>query len=126
MATAHCLLGNTELINTGIDRYLSPTAEDLQRAAKTYFVNDNRVVLHYLPTPNSQPRSHVHRPQPLGLLQRCRAAGLLFPALMTAQLDRSVPPAPGPAPLVRIGEHATSTLPNGVHAIVVAITSCRW
>lgn len=55
LATAHCLLGNTELINTEIDRYLSITAEDLQRAAKTYFVNDNRVVLHYLPTPNSQP-----------------------------------------------------------------------
>lgn len=52
----------------------------------------------------------------------CSAAalgGLLFPALMTAQLDRSIPPAPGPAPLVRIGEHATSTLPNGVHVIVV-------
>lgn len=50
LATAHCLLGNTELINTEIDRYLKLTAADLQRAAQTYFVNDNRVVLHYLPT----------------------------------------------------------------------------
>lgn len=49
LATAHVLLGNTELINTELDRYLSLTAEDLQRAARTYFVKDNRVVLHYLP-----------------------------------------------------------------------------
>lgn len=54
LATAHCLLGKTELINTEVDRYLALTAEDLQRAARTYFVNDNRVVLHYLPTPNGQ------------------------------------------------------------------------
>lgn len=49
----------------------------------------------------------------------CAFAGSLFPALMTAQLDRSRPPAPGPAPLVRIGEHATVALPNGMQVIVV-------
>ncbi|HRF79387.1 MAG TPA: pitrilysin family protein [Flavobacteriales bacterium] len=54
LATAHRLLGKTDLINTEVDRYLALTAEDLQRAARTYFVNDNRVVLHYLPTPNGQ------------------------------------------------------------------------
>lgn len=45
--------------------------------------------------------------------------GLLFPALMTAQLDRSRPPVPGPAPLVSIGEHASSVLPNGMRLFVV-------
>lgn len=55
LATAHCLLGNTALVNTEIDRYLAITAEDLQRAARTYFVNDNRVVLHYLPAPPNTP-----------------------------------------------------------------------
>lgn len=53
LANAHVLLGNTELINTEIDRYLSLTPADLQRAAKTYFVSSNRVVLHYLPTPSN-------------------------------------------------------------------------
>lgn len=53
LATAHVLLGNTELINTEIDRYLALTAADLQRAAKTYFKDDNRVVLHYLPAPSN-------------------------------------------------------------------------
>ena len=53
LANAHVLLGSTELINTEIDRYLKLTPEDLQRAAKTYFVNANRVVLHYLPTPSN-------------------------------------------------------------------------
>lgn len=55
LATAYCLLGSTELINTEIDRYLSLTADDLQRAARTYFVNENRVVLHYLPAPLNTP-----------------------------------------------------------------------
>lgn len=53
LANAHVLLGNTELINTEIDRYLSLTPADLQQAAKTYFVHSNRVVLHYLPTPSN-------------------------------------------------------------------------
>jgi predicted Zn-dependent peptidase len=53
LANAHVLLGGTGLINTEIDRYLALTTDDLQRAARTYFVNDNRVVLHYLPVPTN-------------------------------------------------------------------------
>ena len=55
LATAHMLLGNTDLVNTELDRFLSLTAEDLQRAARTYYVPENRVVLHYLPIPANQP-----------------------------------------------------------------------
>ncbi len=44
---------------------------------------------------------------------------MLLPLLMTAQLDRSRPPAAGPAPVVHIDEHATSLLPNGMRLIVV-------
>lgn len=55
LATAHMLLGSTELINTEIDRYLNLTAEDLQRTARTYLVKENRVVLHYLPRSNNKP-----------------------------------------------------------------------
>lgn len=51
LATAHMLLGHTDLINTEVERYLVLTAKDLQRAARTYFVSENRVVLHYLPPP---------------------------------------------------------------------------
>lgn len=51
LANAHVLLGNTDLINTEINRYLALSAADLQKAAKTYFNNANRVVLHYLPVP---------------------------------------------------------------------------
>ncbi len=49
LANAKVILGDTELVNKEIDRYLSLTAEDLMRAANTYFVPENRVVLHYLP-----------------------------------------------------------------------------
>lgn len=55
LATAHRMLGDTELINSEIDRYLKLNAADLQRAARTYFVKDNRVVLHYLPMPPARP-----------------------------------------------------------------------
>ena len=41
--------GNTNLINTELDKYLAVTKEDIQRVAKTYFITSNRVVLHYLP-----------------------------------------------------------------------------
>jgi len=49
LATAYMLLGDTRLVNTELDRYLSLTSGDLQRAAKTYFDTKRRVVLHYLP-----------------------------------------------------------------------------
>jgi zinc protease len=47
------------------------------------------------------------------------ALALSVPLVMTAQLDRSRPPAPGPAPETRLGEHVTFALPNGMQAIVV-------
>jgi zinc protease len=49
LATAHTILGSAALVNKELDRYLSLTPEDLQRAARTYFTRENRVVLHYLP-----------------------------------------------------------------------------
>lgn len=44
---------------------------------------------------------------------------LSLPLSMTAQLDRSKPPAPGPAPTVQLGEHTTFQLKNGMRVIVV-------
>ena len=38
---------------------------------------------------------------------------------MTAQIDRSKAPAPGPAPLIELGTYDLSTLDNGLTLIVV-------
>lgn len=47
------------------------------------------------------------------------AAALSFPALMTAQTDRSKAPTPGPAPKVQLAPHKSFTLANGMRVIIV-------
>lgn len=51
LADYHVYYGDSELINTEIDRYMKVTKEDIRRVAKKYFSKDNRVVLYYLPKP---------------------------------------------------------------------------
>ncbi|MCO6475878.1 MAG: insulinase family protein [Phaeodactylibacter sp.] len=52
LATYEVLYGDANLINEEISRYMAVTREDIQNAAKKYFVKDNSVVLYYLPKPN--------------------------------------------------------------------------
>lgn len=47
------------------------------------------------------------------------AGGLLLPAMMIAQIDRSKAPQPGPAPVVNLGAHTSFLLPNDMRVIVV-------
>jgi len=49
LANYHVYFGDANLINTEIDRYMKVTPEDIQRVAKTYLNDENRVVLYYLP-----------------------------------------------------------------------------
>jgi zinc protease len=49
LATFYTYFGDASLINKELDRYMSVTREDLQRVARDYFHEDNRVVLYYLP-----------------------------------------------------------------------------
>jgi zinc protease len=49
LANYHTYFGDANLINTEIDRYLKVTREDIQNAAKKYFVKTNRVALEWLP-----------------------------------------------------------------------------
>jgi predicted Zn-dependent peptidase len=41
-------LGDADLINTEIERYMEVTKEDLMRVANEYYVPGNRVVLYFL------------------------------------------------------------------------------
>lgn len=52
LATYEVLYGDARLVNEEINRYLAVTREDIQNAAKKYLVEENSVVLHYLPRPN--------------------------------------------------------------------------
>lgn len=49
LANYHVYFGNTNLINTELDRYMKVTREDIQRVAREYLRKENRVVLYYLP-----------------------------------------------------------------------------
>ncbi len=49
LANYHVYYGNTNLINTELERYMKLTTADLQAAAKKYFTKTNRLVLYYLP-----------------------------------------------------------------------------
>lgn len=51
LANYKMYFGDTNLINTELDRYLAVTKEDIQRVAKKYYHTNNRVTLHYLPKP---------------------------------------------------------------------------
>lgn len=49
LATYHVFYGDTDLINSEIERYMAVTREDIMAAAKKYFHPGNRVNLYYLP-----------------------------------------------------------------------------
>lgn len=49
LANYHVYYGDADLINNEIDRYMKVTKEDIQKAAKKYLSEENRVVLYYLP-----------------------------------------------------------------------------
>jgi predicted Zn-dependent peptidase len=47
LANYHTYYGDTNLINTEIERYMKVTKEDLMAAAKKYYTPDNRVTLFF-------------------------------------------------------------------------------
>jgi len=49
LATYHTFFGNTNLINTELERYTRVTKEDLKRVANKYLTKENRLVVYYLP-----------------------------------------------------------------------------
>ncbi|MCB9249552.1 MAG: insulinase family protein [Ignavibacteriales bacterium] len=49
LATYDVLLGDTDLINSEIDKYMKVTIDDIQKVAQKYLTKNNRVVLYYLP-----------------------------------------------------------------------------
>jgi predicted Zn-dependent peptidase len=49
LADNHVYFGSASRVNTLLENYMKVTREDIQRVAKTYFTQDKRVILHYLP-----------------------------------------------------------------------------
>jgi zinc protease len=55
LGDAAVLLGEPERVNTEVERLAKVTAEDVQRAARAFLTDSNRVVIHYLQEPAAQP-----------------------------------------------------------------------
>lgn len=51
LANYYMYYGDANLINTEIQRYMSVTKEDIQKAAQKYYIPENRVVLYFLNNP---------------------------------------------------------------------------
>lgn len=49
LANNHVYMGNANVINAELQKYLAVTKDDIQRVAKKYFTKDTRVILYYLP-----------------------------------------------------------------------------
>lgn len=49
LAETYTFLGNTDRVNTELNKYMGVTREDIKRVANKYFVPKNRVCLYYLP-----------------------------------------------------------------------------
>ncbi|MBI1936568.1 MAG: insulinase family protein [Ignavibacteriales bacterium] len=56
LAEYHVYYGDTNLINTEINRYMKVTRDDIKKAANKYLTKENRVVLYYLPK-SAKPKS---------------------------------------------------------------------
>lgn len=52
LAQMNMYFGSTELINKQMEIYMKVTREDIQRVAKKYFTQNNRIILYYLPKGN--------------------------------------------------------------------------
>lgn len=49
LAQSYMYFGSTALVNQQMERYMSVTREDIQRVAKKYLTQNNRIILYYLP-----------------------------------------------------------------------------
>jgi len=54
LADYYLFFGDTNLINTEIQKYAAVTREDMQRVAQQYLKNTNRTVLYYVPKTQAQ------------------------------------------------------------------------
>lgn len=52
LATFETIMGDANLINSELEKYLSVSREDIQRVARKYFTLDKRAVLTFLPKPS--------------------------------------------------------------------------
>jgi zinc protease len=55
---------NTGMINTDLDNIMTVTAEDIRQVANKFLINDNRVVLYYLPKQNAEEQNNRRNEKP--------------------------------------------------------------
>jgi zinc protease len=119
LAAYQYMFDNPNMINKDLQRYLDVTAEDVMRVFNEYIYQKPGVVLSYLPNEETAPAKpdnfekdrSVDNPYPI-----TDYSGLTYNKA-TDNFDRSVKPASGASPLVKVPEFWKEEFDNGMKLI---------
>jgi zinc protease len=123
LARYQYVLDNPNYVGKDVERYLAVTVEDVMRVYNTYIKDKNAVVLSVYP--KGQPQlvakedNFVYVRDTTLEANMAQYEGLAYvkPTAEEDGFDRSVKPASGPSPVVKVPESWTATFDNGLKVI---------
>lgn len=123
LARYQYVLDNPNYVGTDIQRYLDVTAEDVMRVYEKYIKGQNAVILSVYPKgqPNlvAQPDNFVYVRDTTLKANMAQYEGLAYvkPTPEEDGFDRSVKPASGPSPVIKVPDSWTANFDNGLKVI---------
>ncbi len=123
LARYQYVLGNPNYVGKDVERYLAVTAEDVMRVYNTYIKDQNAVILSVYP--KGQPQlvakedNFVYVRDTTLEANMAQYEGLTYvkPTAEEDGFDRSVKPASGPSPVIKVPESWTASFDNGLKVI---------
>ena len=123
LARYQYVLGNPNYVNKDLKRYMDVTVEDVMRVYKTYIKDKNAVILSVYP--KGQPQlvakedNFVYVRDTKLKANMAQYEGLTYvkPTAKQDGFDRSIKPASGPSPVVKVPDSWTAKFDNGLKVI---------
>jgi zinc protease len=120
LASYQTMLGNPNIIQRDLDRYLSITKEDVMRVFNKYIYNQNAVIQSVLPNSETEPARPDNYEIPTSGENKFPLTdyeGLTYSKTTGDNFDRSVRPALGANPVVKVPEFWKEEFSNGIKII---------